>query len=64
MSSCIPPDRYGYQSVRAGSQKWMCASTMRAIGSAISPQSSSSATSWVAIRRSTGSTQSGISGPP
>ena len=29
MSSFIPPERYGYQSVRAGSHRWTWASTMR-----------------------------------
>src|SRR5262249_9997829 len=37
MSSSRWPARYGYQSARAGSQRWMCASTIRSMVAAIAP---------------------------
>ena len=62
----LPPERYGYQSVRAGSQKWMWASTMRSIGVAMAPPRPrcGAAYSPPTTRRTAPSSQSGISGPP
>ena len=68
MSSSRWPARYGYQSARAGSQRWMCASTMRSMGADIAPPRRRvlevARTRPVTMSRSAPSSQPGTAGPP